>query len=385
MTTVASQSEYDNEHDDDQLWDMFHSLEKQLKTSDTEDDQSIVKDIIQPKQRKKQDYGDQSFHGEVATSTPSAIFFEADIGSLDAVCNSENCSSTTFVLEDGNYICRKCGSLQERLIDAHAEWRYYGHEDNKSADPTRCGMPTNEFLPGMSLGSVIGYDSRTRMTGYMFKISKYQKWNSMSYKERNLYNIIDSMSIKALNGGISQSIIDEAKVLYKRISDMKISRGENREGLIASSIYMSCKRNKVPRSAKEIAAIFGLPLTTMTRGCKKFQEIMKVNISSCTSPDDFIPRFVSRLGMRPEHVELCHYVVNKEQEYSIVSENSPPSIASGCIYLVSVVCGLPFSKKDVSLACEISEITINKCFRKLYEYRMYLFPLEVTEAVEKKN
>ena len=45
----------------------------------------------------------------------------------------------------------------------------------------------------------------------------------------------------SLNNGITQSIIEEAKVLYKNIAEAKISRGSNRKGIIAACIYKACK------------------------------------------------------------------------------------------------------------------------------------------------
>ena len=45
------------------------------------------------------------------------------------------CSSTDVILDDGNYVCTSCGTLYDRMIDANAEWRYYGHEDSKSWSP----------------------------------------------------------------------------------------------------------------------------------------------------------------------------------------------------------------------------------------------------------
>jgi transcription initiation factor TFIIB len=200
-------------------------------------------------------------------------------------------------------------------------------------------------------------------------------WNSMSYKERSLYNIFDSITVHAANNGIPNSIIEEAKALYKKLSESKISRGENRSGLIASSIYMSCKTNKVPRSTKEIAKIFNLKLTTMTKGCKKFQDIMNMNLdSSC--PVDFIQRFSSKLSISKEIKDLCKFVVEKADELNIVSENTPPSIAAASIYLCNVVCDLGISKKDLANACEISQVTLTKCYKKLHTYRAYLFPKE---------
>ena len=110
----------------------------------------------------------------------------------------------------------------------------------------------------------------------------------------------------------------------------------------------------------------------MTRGCKKFHEIMKMNVAS-TSPEDFIVRFCSKLN-RPDVVELALYVVRAADYYSVVSENAPPSIAAGSIYFCSVVHDKGITKKDIAKACEISEVTINKCYKKLAQYSEYLTP-----------
>ena len=288
-----------------------------------------------------------------------------DSGQNGGVTTCEHCSSCNVILDDGNYVCQECGTIVSRFIDANAEWRYYGSEDTKSNDPTRCGMPVNDLLPFLTLGSVMGYGNNE---SYDIRIMrKYHMWNATSYKERSLYTIFDNMTVNAVNHGIPKSIIEEAKVLYKKISEMKISRGENRSGLIASSIYMSCKNNKVPRSTKEIAKIFNLKVTTMTKGCKKFQDIMKINLESTTA-DDFVFRFCSKLNMDMEKKKICKAVVKKADEYGVVSENTPPSIAAGTIYLCNVVYEWGITKKELSEACEISQVTISKCYKRLMNY-----------------
>jgi transcription initiation factor TFIIB len=290
-------------------------------------------------------------------------------------CINNDCKCNDFILKDSYYICGLCQTIQDKFIDNQAEWRYYGSSDSKTSDPTRCGMPVNDLLPELSLGTVIGNDFG-KNSYEMYKIRKYQKWNSTSYKERSLYEIIDKITLNASNSGISQSIIDEAKILYKQLADQQISRGMNRNGLIASSVYMSCKVNKVPRSAKEIAKIFNINITTMTKGCKKFHDIMKTNMD-CTNPIDFIMRFCCNLNIEEKYVDLCIYIIDKADEYSIVSENAPPSIAVGTIFLVSNLCLLKITKKDISKECDISEVTINKCYKKLEKYKKYLLDQDI--------
>lgn len=287
------------------------------------------------------------------------------------ICHS--CQGTNIILDDGNYIC-SCGTIICRFIDTSAEWRFYGCDDSKGVDPTRCGLATNELLPNSSLGSIIGYSGRDT---YDIRIMrKYHMWNSMTYKERSLFNIFDTLTVNAVNNGIPKNIIDEAKSLYKQLSELKISRGDNRNGLIASSIYMSCKNNKVPRSAKEIAKIFNLKIPTMTRGCKKFQEIMNLNMSSTTA-EDFVYRFCSKLNIDKCAREICKDVVKKADELGIVSENTPPSLAAGSIYLCNIELSWGIAKKDLSVSCEISQVTISKCYKKLNCYKEHLFPKNI--------
>ena len=292
-----------------------------------------------------------------------------------------NCEKNTVQNLKGELICSNCGYFSGINIDNGAEWRYYGTEDSKSSDPNRCGMPTNSLLPEFSLGSIIPF-SRSESSN-MKRIRNYALWNNGCYKERALYNVFSDMEIRAKNAGIPMCIIEVAKQMYKKVSETKISRGENRKGIIASCIFIACKKfDKCARSNKEIAEIFKIEPTNMTKGFKKFNEIMLIlekankgdtdyNISESL---DFINRFCSNLGLESDTNELCKYVCRKIEEYDLVSENTPTSKAAGTIYLVSYIFNLNISKSDISHTCLTSEVTISKCFAKLIDYYIYLFP-----------
>lgn len=303
---------------------------------------------------------------------------------IDTEDDSETCQychqSDMIHNNDGLIVCKKCGATSDKIIDHGAEWRYYGYNDNKSSDPTRCGLPINNLLPQSSMTSVISNFGKND-SYEMKKIRRYHTWNSVPYKERALHEVFDSFSV-ALNNGIPICIVEEAKSMYKVLSEAKISRGSNRKGLIASCIYIACKKGDVPRSAKEIADMFNLDITVMTNGCKKFIEIWNmVNkeksgniVLNASQSDDFIHRFCSKLSVSPDTVRLCILISEKAEEFSIVSENTPPSIAAGSIYLACQIMNINITKKDISEVCKISEVTISKCYKKLYKYKDYLIP-----------
>jgi transcription initiation factor TFIIB len=290
-------------------------------------------------------------------------------------CNNDN----TFVI-NGEVICQDCGAICNTVIDFNAEWRYYGSDDSKFSDPTRCGLPTNELLPQSSIGSTIGF--RCGESFEMRKIRNYHLWNAMPYKERALYNVFESIHIRATNNGIPNCIIDEAKNLYKKISEIQINRGSNRHGIIASCIYKACILQGCPRSAKEIAEIFNLNIKHMTKGCKKFDEILNMNSSNTsitctpsTNSCDFIQRFCSRLGLGENIMEICKHVCENVDKYDNFVDNSgPPAIAACSIYLVCTLFNINVTKRDISQSCGITEVTINKPYKDLLKYHVHLLP-----------
>ena len=297
----------------------------------------------------------------------------------------DECDNYSIIIEDNIRVCTTCGIINNILFDTGAEWRFYGSDDNKYVDPTRCGLPTNELLPQSSLGSVVSY--RYNESYDMKKIRNYHGWNAMPYRERSLYNVFDNIQIRAINNGIPTCIIEEAKIMYKNISETQISRGSNRKGIIASCIYKACKLKNVPRSAKEIAEIFELNVTHMTKGCKKFDEIMNINKNTNTNitlsrseSNDFVHRFCSKLNIPNNIYKVCEHVCIAAEKYYLVSENTPPSIAAGAIYLVCTILNLNISKKDISGYCKISEVTISKCYKKLYKYHKYLLPENILNS-----
>ena len=55
-------------------------------------------------------------------------------------------------------------------------------------------------------------------------------------------------------------------------------------------------------------------------------------------------------------------------------ENTPHSIAAGIVYFISQLCNLNISKREVRVISEISEVTINKCYKKLEKMTEELVP-----------
>ena len=279
------------------------------------------------------------------------------------------CNKDALIQYDGQIICTACNGVSSRVIDMGAEWRYYGAEDSRGGDPARCGLPTNDLLPKSSMGSIIG--NRKGDSRDMRRIRMYQLWNSMPYWERTLYNVFDKIINNTSNHGIPSKILDDAKVLYKKASEKKISRGDNKEGLIASCIYYACFMNKTPRSPKEVARMFHIDLNVLTRGNARFQSLMQINVDASNS-DDYIARFGSKLDLTCKDIQACKDLAQKLDELEVVSETSPTSVAAGTIFYYANLHHLQITKKQIADVCDVSEVTIVKTNKRIEKYKNYL-------------
>ena len=289
-----------------------------------------------------------------------------------------------MIMDDGFPTCTndKCGIIYKDILDYSPEWRFYGADDKNTNDPTRCGNPINPLLMQSSFGCKVL--SSHKSSYEMKKIRKWTEWQSMPHKEKSLYDEFQFITIMAQNSGIPKIFIDNAMTIHKDISEQKMFRGLNRDGIKAASIYISCRLNDCPRTAHEIAEIFKLDKTSATTGCSMAVNILH-NIErnlepenqtqlGITLPSSFIERYCSRLNFTSELTMLSKFITKKVEQRNMISDNIPHAIAAGIIYFVAYNCNINITKQNIKTICGVSEVTINKCFKKLECNKEKLIP-----------
>jgi transcription initiation factor TFIIIB Brf1 subunit/transcription initiation factor TFIIB len=285
-------------------------------------------------------------------------------------------------LEDGMIVCRTCDSVLDRFLDHAAEWRFFGAEDARAGgnDVTRCGPPVNELIP--TLGSVVHGNRSWRprdapahagcASGVASSIvPRYQMWNALTYRQRTLCGVFELMAVSANQYGLPTCILEEAKCMYKRLTEGRITRGPHRGALVACSVYMSCKSNRVPRSIKEVAAMFDVPMTAMTRSCRVFEQVIARDLGTSTCAD-FVGRFCSRLELDEDVARAVKAGVQCVEAEGMICDSTPPTIVSGVLHLVNLEAGLGITRAALVAACHTSWATIHKCYKRLLPHKATL-------------
>ena len=320
-------------------------------------------------------------------SSDIECLYNSKINNEIDMCNL--CDSPLMIMDIGFPTCtnKSCGVIYKDTLDYSPEWRFYGAEDKNGNDPTRCGNPINPLLVESSFGCKVLCN--TNSSYEMKKIRKWTEWQAMPHKEKSLYDEFQFITTMAQNAGIPKIFIDDAMIIHKDISEQKMFRGMNRDGIKSASIYLSCRLNGCPRTAHEIAEIFKLDKTSATNGCSMAVNILhniERNVESSqktdlciTLPSSFIDRFCSRLNFNSELTMLSKFVANKVEQQNIITDNIPHAIAAGIIYFIASNCNLNVTKLDIKNISGVSEVTINKCFKKLETIKDKMIPICILE------
>jgi transcription initiation factor TFIIB len=308
------------------------------------------------------------------------------------ICKS--CKSDKLVVDNikGYLVCSECAVINQEFLDENPEFTH--DEENNGNGASRYGCPSNYFFPKSALGTKIA------SKGYN-KVSALQRQGQMPYREKSLLEVLERIQSKCKKYGVTQTIIDSAKILYKKVSDSKHVRGKrkgknmimrciNRRSMIAACVFYACKMQKEPRSPKEIADIYELEIKHVHRGCRKILDYIDLNSTFYqirnSQAADFIERLAKKMDVDKKYIDIAKDVCNNIHKLDIASTHEPPSVAAGCILLVANTYNVNISKKQISEIFDISDVTISKTYRKIHPYYKIILNNKVTDLIlQKKN
>ena len=98
------------------------------------------------------------------------------------------------------------------------------------------------------------------------------------------------------------------------------------------------------------------------------KEALYTKLKPCNSTK-FLQRRTRDLKLSNEIMELCKEVCTYVEKEDYLIKHIPLSITAGCIYFTCEYLKIPVNKTDITSVCSISEVTINKCYKKLINIR----------------
>ena len=268
------------------------------------------------------------------------------------------CSGTKIISPEGLPTCSECGLVDDRFIDDTAEWTSGMTDDGKVNDPSRCGNPNPNpelFSQNWGKGTVI---STQRSSTYENKrMAKINFHMSMNHKDRSLFHAYKDID-EACNT-LPDSILKDAKMMYKKLNNIKLTRGAVRLGIKANCVLYACRLAQFPRTTKEIAEMFGIQSKDISRTTQMFQDTIagKTEKNYVTKAFDVMNRLLNSFEVTRDERFRCNKMCNATEDCVDLMSKTPNSVASAIIH---IVLGSKVTKVEMCEKCSVSIPTLNK-------------------------
>mgnify|MGYP005681849667 FL=1 len=276
------------------------------------------------------------------------------------------CNKVKIISKEGMPTCSNCGLVDTTFIDDNPEWTSGITDDGKVNDPSRCGNPNSNpelFSDSWGKGTVISTQrSSTYENKRMAKINFHQ---SMNHKDRSLYHAYKD--IDEACHLLPETVLKDAKMMYKKFNDKKLTRGAVRLGIKGNCVLYACRMANVSRSTKEIADMFSINSKDISRTSQMFTEVLlgKTSKSYTTLPNDVLQRLLNSFDVSREERLTCNRMSIKLENCSQLMSKTPNSVASVVIYMTLKH---RVTKNDICEKCSVSIPTINKIENIIKKY-----------------
>lgn len=280
---------------------------------------------------------------------------------IKLVVNSHICTECEGIkvfTPEGFPVCSSCGLVEDRFIDESPEWTSGVSEDGRINDPSRCGNPNSNpelFSQSWGKGTVMATTSSSKYE--LKRMAKINFHMSMNHKDRSLFHAYKDIDEACYT--LPESILKDAKMMYKKFDDSKLTRGAVRTGIKGNCVLYACRLSKVPRTTKEIADMFGIQSKDISRTTQIFKETImgKTEKNYMTKPSDVVHRLLGNFNMGQNYRSICTKMCNDLEDCVELMSKTPNSIASAVIFIA--LKGV-HTKSDICSTCGVSVPTVNK-------------------------
>ena len=273
-------------------------------------------------------------------------------------CNIE------LILQKEGMVCSTCGYMKINHLSDAPEWRGGPSEDgSKPKQSSRCGAPQNSVLFSNQLGTMI----KDKYPGFRSRLSKLQL-RTINPKDRCLFHAYKHFTPANLQYGVPSTIVNRAKFIYKGISENKLTRGDKRKGIMGNCLLHALQENKVPRTTKEVAVMFGIEVRDITRMRTTFYDIAG-EIIKTAKPDDLMSRVIMSfefdLRLRIKIIKRAGKHLEIVKKSKRLSGKTPSGIMAAVLWSVIKPLNLPLCEEAVAKASNVSKPTMVKLYHAI--------------------
>jgi len=300
----------------------------------------------------------------------------------DDITKCTECSSRNLELDDsrGELVCVDCGLvLDDAIIDQGAEWRVFSPEQGDQR--ARTGAPMTEMLHDKGLSTDIDWQNRDysgksigsgRLRSQLYRMRKWQKRSRVSNsRERNLATALAELDRIGSRLELPKSVRENGARIYRKCIELNLIRGRSIEAVVASSIYISCRKCGVPRTLDEVAGGARCGRKEIGRVSRMILRELKIRVDIPTA-EKYTSRFCSDLGLNSGVAAKADEIIQQCTEREIDCGRGPVGMCAASIYIAAIIqesLGLSTrrTQREIAETAGVTEVTIRNRYKEIIQ------------------
>ncbi len=163
---------------------------------------------------------------------------------------------------------------------------------------------------------------------------------------------------------LPKNVRENAAYIYRKTIKMTSLKGRSVIGILAATIYASCKIYNVPRTLHEISNISKVPEKNIGRYYKFLNKLMKFKIQP-PSPYNYLNRFCNDLELGCDVVVKSREILKTADKKDLTKGRNPIICAAASIYLASIFCKTRRTQREIAEVAGITELGLRNVYKKI--------------------
>lgn len=299
---------------------------------------------------------------------------------FDEITKCPECNSSNLAQDygRGELVCNQCGLVIDDIyIDHGPEWRAFDSEQHELR--ARTGAPIDYTAHNKGFNTIIGWENRDsygksiplKSRAQLHRLRRWQfRIRNVRGVENNLASALPSIDriISAME--LSRNVREAAIMIYRRAVEKNLVRGRSIAVMAAAAIYAACRQCGTLETLDEFSELSDIDRKDIGRTYRFLARELQLRLMP-TSPQDYVSRFCTELGLSEETRKNALDILQRAEELELTSGKGPTGIAAAAIYIASVLSDEHRIQREVADVAGVTEVTIRNRYKEMAD-KMHL-------------
>jgi transcription initiation factor TFIIB len=185
-----------------------------------------------------------------------------------------------------------------------------------------------------------------------------------SSQHRNLSIAMSEMDRLTSQLGVPHETKETAALVYRKALKTRLVRGRSIEGMVAASIYLSCRIHKIPRQLDEVVTEARINRKELGQCVRLILRNVKLKVP-LASANDLMPRISSDLALEGKTVQTAIGIINNARAKGLTAGKDPGGLAAAALYIAGIIENDRRTQREIAEASNVTEVTVRNRYKDL--------------------